>query len=112
VDCGFNDPDTKFVLAWRAIGVEPGEAGALAFQGYTPKDHAEKMGIDPGLFAKTPARSFRSQAADWNAVGINTLMAHQWVALQFSIPAALAWQVAGVTPTDAAEIRSRLTEEG
>ena len=111
VDCGFNDPDTKFVLAWRAIGVEPGEAGTLAFQGYTPKDYAEKMGIDPGLFAKTPARSFRNQAADWHAAGVSPLMARQWVALQFSIPAALAWQATNVTPTDAAEIRSRLTGE-
>jgi hypothetical protein len=113
VECGFKDPDTQFVLAWRAIGVEPREAGRLAFQGYTPKEHAKKIGADPGLFTNTPVRSFRSEEAEWEEAGVPSLMARQWVALRFSLSAALVWQATGVTPMDADKMRVLLlTEEG
>jgi len=109
VECGFDDPDTQFVFAWKAIGVEPREAGELAFQGYTPKDHAQKIGADPGLFTYTPVRSFRSEEAEWEAAGVPSLLARQWVTLRFSLSAALVWQAAGVTPMDADKIRVQLT---
>jgi len=109
VECGFKGSDTQFVFAWKAIGVEPREAGELAFQGYTPKDHAQKIGADPGLFTYTPVRSFQDEEAEWEAAGVPGLLARQWVILRFSLSAALVWQAAGIMPVDADKIRVRLT---
>jgi hypothetical protein len=112
VDCGFRDPDTHFVLAWKAIGVAPGKAAELSFKGYTPKDQAEK--VDPGLFIETAVRSFHDfhdEEPEWQAAGIGDIAMSQWVLLRFSLPAALAWEKIGVSPMQAAEIRSQLTED-